>query len=85
MQKHTFPNGGFVLHKLSVIKNARVSAWYTAQGALIDAEYTIGQTTRPIPARMTGVVSALQRMGSIHKPGSANTSAPPKPVTWINN
>lgn len=70
MQMFTFQDGGFVLHKIaSVIHNATISAWYSPDGALLDAEYRIGRsdTVRPIPARMRLVREELRRKGALHK------------------
>jgi len=75
MQMFTFPDGGFVLHKIAnVIHGATISAWYSPDGALLDAEYRIGHsdTVRPVPARMRLVREELQRKGQLHKPKQAN-------------
>lgn len=43
MNKSTFPNGGFVLHKVATFNfenngRATMSVWYDADGTLLDAE-----------------------------------------------
>jgi len=76
MQMFTFQDGGFVLHKIAgVIHGANISAWYSPDGALLNAEYRIvrGNTVRPIPARMRLVREELQRKGALHKQIVANS------------
>ena len=53
IQHSTFPDGGFVLHKVTLPScDGRFSAWYDAKGTLIDAEgiYQRGflYTVRPV-------------------------------------
>ena len=38
IQKQTFQNGGFVLHHIPY-NGGKLSAWFDADGKLIDAEY----------------------------------------------
>ena len=38
MQKAIFPNGGFVLHKITGDFSGKCSAWYDKTGKLVDAE-----------------------------------------------
>ena len=48
MQISRFKNGGFVIHKLTGCWVGNVSAWFDADGRLVDAE----QVTRPFgPSR----------------------------------
>lgn len=40
MQKHSFTNGGFVIHNINFDKiGGRFSAWFDKDGTLQDAEY----------------------------------------------
>ncbi len=49
IQKATFTDGGFVLHKIKGNFNGKASAWFDAQGVLLDAEQiTIGGVSRPV-------------------------------------
>lgn len=50
MQKQTFSNGGFVLHRIPARNcNGKLSAWFDAQGALLDIEAfdKLGRAKRP--------------------------------------
>jgi hypothetical protein len=64
MQKSVFPDGGFVVHRIMGLapSGARVSAWFTKDGAPIDAEIiTLG---RNLPVRRNGPMwRALEDMG----------------------
>ena len=36
MHKNPFPNGGFVLHKITHLSKGKISAWYRPDGSLYD-------------------------------------------------
>ncbi len=40
LQKATFPDGGFVLHKIPFSDKNTISAWYDKKRKLIDAEFS---------------------------------------------
>jgi hypothetical protein len=51
MNKATFPNGGFVLHKVATFNfenngRATMSIWFDADGTLLDAERSL--TAEPL-------------------------------------
>mgnify|MGYP003624896260 CR=1 FL=1 len=49
IQKATFEGGGYVLHKMTGSFAGRVSAWFTAEGQLVDAEqYDSRDRVRPV-------------------------------------
>lgn len=77
MGKSTFSDGSFVLHKIpNVIQDHsgavgsgwhKVSAWYTADGTLVDCEYyDKANTARTIPKRWVAARSQLERLGRIY-------------------
>ncbi len=39
MTKISFPNGGFVIHKISHLSSKRISAWFDKDGKPVAAEY----------------------------------------------
>lgn len=39
VQKRSLTNGGFVLHKIPYGEGGKLSAWFDADGLLIDVEY----------------------------------------------
>lgn len=49
MQRHNFPNGGFVLHAVT-IGASRYSAWFDADGSIHDAERK-GRTSTCYPVK----------------------------------
>lgn len=59
MQRSNFTSGGFVLHKVRVGK-CLYSAWFDAQGRLLDCERSGGGS---VPARCVRVRAELQRVG----------------------
>ena len=61
MQISRFSTGGFVLHGITHLAKSRISAWYDAQGALLDAEYpATGRTVRSADVR-----AGLQTLGPV--------------------
>ncbi len=57
IQLARFPDGGFVLHKITFVsENGRFSAWFSADGKLLDAEqitlrrnaWTLDEVSRPV-------------------------------------
>lgn len=63
-QKQTFSNGGFVLHRIPY-NGGKLSAWFDADGQLIDAEYFLQSGKR---YRTTeGAKQTAQRFGNIFK------------------
>ena len=75
MQKHTFSNGGFCLHDLrGIIAGGKVSAWYDANGRLLDCEYFPDKhpdEPRRIPARYTNARAMLERHGLLYRDTAA--------------
>ena len=48
MQFHRFHNGGFVIHKIPAPCKGTISAWFNADGTIVDAEQIVrlGGATR---------------------------------------
>ena len=66
VQMHRFHNGGFVLHKI-MLNGRKYSAWYTANGALLNAERVQGaRGTCSVPLSHTGVRKELERIGGYY-------------------
>ena len=66
MQKATFRNGDFVLHGIPTRAGAsRLSAWYCADGILLDCEAIniLGHSYRPAKAD----IELCHKLGKIHK------------------
>lgn len=67
MQKNTFPDGGFVLHKIfSFTTKGHHSAWYDKDGNLLDAEHIILLASRPVK-RGGPVWRELDNLGKVWK------------------
>lgn len=69
IQHQIFSNGGFVLHKVQphTINSGHCSAWYDAQGKLLDAEH-FDRLRRARPVRVGGPTwQALQGYGRIYR------------------
>lgn len=69
MRRATFPDGGFVLHHvLNVVNNSVVSAWYSPEGTLEDAEYMPLSSPghfRTLPNTWTNVRNHLALLGRV--------------------
>jgi hypothetical protein len=70
MQYASFSNGtqGFVLHKITGYWSGRCSAWYDANGTLLDAEQHAGtwtEQTRPVK-RGGPMWRELSRLGPVY-------------------
>jgi hypothetical protein len=50
MQKSTFPNGGFVLHRYTNpgYFKGRISAWFDSNGTPLEAEILHNERSRPV-------------------------------------
>ena len=70
MQLSRFSNGGYVLHKVTTRLNHRshCSAWFDADGKLVDAELIFRDgTTRPV-RRSRGIWNELCAIGRAYAP-----------------
>lgn len=48
MQVSRFTTGGFVIHAITHLSRAKISAWFDAKGALLDAHYPdLGRDVAP--------------------------------------
>jgi len=66
IQLSRFPDGGFVIHKISVDgASGRFSAWFDATGKLLDAEQLIGNRSRPVK-RNGPIWEILKTVGGRH-------------------
>lgn len=62
VQKLQFPSGGFVLHKIRIIgSTCRFSAWYDADGKLIDSLAITAKGVELEPSESQKLI--LQNMG----------------------
>lgn len=70
-QKYTFQDGAFCLHGITgIIANAKISAWYNAEGQLLASEYFRNNgddIARNIPQQWRNVREALKRRGQLYK------------------
>jgi len=64
MQIARFSQGGFALHAITHLSRAKISAWFDAQGRLLDAEYA--PSGRAVSARGP-VRTALEALGPVWK------------------
>lgn len=67
MQVCKFPDGGFVIHRITHLGSARISAWFAKDGELLDVEKfdKLGRVTH------RGLEYAKERcriIGKIHNP-----------------
>lgn len=60
IQFHQFQDGGFVLHKI-MIEGRKHSAWFNAEGELLDAEWLRGERSRAV--RKPSILAELKRLG----------------------
>lgn len=69
MQINTFINGGYVIHRLnSVHSECRISAWFDADGSLIDAE-RITRNNKSLPVKHgSSLWVEIQHKGRLYKP-----------------
>lgn len=69
MQCLRFSSGGFVIHRITGDWKGRVSAWYGADGSLLDAEQLtrFGSNGRPIK-RNGPMWRRLEQIGQAWKP-----------------
>lgn len=65
MQISNFSTGGFVIHKITHLSRARISAWYAADGTLSDAEM-IDNLGRSRPVRSPETRRRLRLLGQLH-------------------
>lgn len=68
MQVIHFPNGGFVVHRIT-IGQTRYSAWYDRNGAMLDCERTY-PSRQDVPLRNRLVRDALEAIGARNAPAS---------------
>ena len=68
IQLHRFSDGGFVLHRITDPQMAgRMSAWYDAQGNVLDAE-AYDKLNRAHPVKANSFAwGVAQKYGRIHK------------------
>lgn len=66
IQKSSFSDGGFVLHRITGLSKAgsRVSAWYDASAALVDAEI-IGDGRNSSVTHDGPIWRRLQEIGAV--------------------
>lgn len=59
IQKQTFSNGGFVLHRIPYGEGVKLSAWFDNEGQLVDVEYFLKSGKR---YRATDNVKRIARL-----------------------
>jgi hypothetical protein len=65
MQISRFHNGDFVIHGITWLSRSKISAWFNAKGALVDAEY-IDATNRSRPVSISSPIrSDLATLGRV--------------------
>lgn len=67
MHKNPFPDGGFVLHKITHLSKSKISAWYHSDGGLHTAEL-INRKDRVQRVKLHGPLwKKLEMLGPIWK------------------
>lgn len=72
IQKQTFPDGGFVLHKIG----GNTSAWYDSKGNLLDAEYRDARGNQRQVKRSTATGSKWNYLSVLGKAWATPTRNP---------
>lgn len=63
MQHQQFANGGYVLHKMTGFWTNKVSAWFDANGKLLDAEHILRSNVSRAVKRDGPMWREIERQG----------------------
>lgn len=74
LQIRTFPDGGYVIHKITGDFKGRCSAWFANTGRLVDATQTSDFSGVDRPIKRNGPIwKRCQEVGRIHNPNTKGT------------